>query len=774
MQRIIGTLGKTSAIALALALAGCGGGGGGGADAPAAGAPVGGTPVAERIVQGTAAKGLIKGAKVSLYAIDAQGVRAATALATATTGADGTYKLQVAATVLNFVIEVSAAPGATMADEATGADIPVPENMKLRSVVTLASAATGTYEGTVSPLTEMVAQTAQTADGKLPQQAVAQAKASVRTLFGFDPETVKPVNSNSAAAANASEDEKNQSLALAAMSKMASSPTAACAQTTVSERVACVVSGVAGALTIVNGQAKAEPARLTQLREAMQTVALDKTINRTGKNTVVGIPGLTPTGVLPAVSALPPLEATKALFGSLRTNLRALEDGAAFQETVDGIRADLDGSVAPLANRVGYFTSFTLNALVQLDRYRSGASTTESFQVWNYNLYDAQGFAELPYMYRGEGDGTCTIVKSPLAMTCNTVQVGYLPRESSYDRTTQTIVHIARTLRIEPKAGTPGVFTYTTSFAKQAVKSDFYGNQFSLPPAQPLGGTFSGDLGFAHDAGVITKLTVNGRLPGQATEEGTVIGDYEDWSLSAERTQDENGIALYRFGGVVNAIDGGKVSGQVEIDSASFLRMAAGSNNKVLVNPANELQVTLRGWLGRTSTEGTVRIWDHKQDKSKTAHMPTRLSFDGSLKHADATVFSGRVAIARNGYENFDATADESETNFVADSIQVAGTLSVPKRPALSLSIGATRVGLDAADISAQYSDGSSIINASMTATAGERHPLVTVASVDGVAFSFSDTSAPVKVRKDGAVTAELNLSSGIITYSDGGTESLK
>ncbi len=117
-------------------------------------------PAPERTVQGTAAKGLIKGAKVSVYALDAQGVRGAAALATAITGDDGTYKLQLAASVQNFVIEVSAAPGAVMADEASGTDIAIPESMKLRSVVTLASAATGTYEGTVSPLTEMIARTA--------------------------------------------------------------------------------------------------------------------------------------------------------------------------------------------------------------------------------------------------------------------------------------------------------------------------------------------------------------------------------------------------------------------------------------------------------------------------------------------------------------------------------------------------------------------------------------------------------------------------------------
>ncbi len=200
----------------------------------------------------------------------------------------------------------------------------------------------------------------------------------------------------------------------------------------------------------------------------------------------------------------------------------------------------------------------------------------------------------------------------------------------------------------------------------------------------------------------------------------------------------------------------------MEIDNTSFLRVALpSSTDKVGVNTANELQVTLRGTVGNTTVSGTLRASEDKQDKSKTTYVPTRLAFAGSLKHLDATVFSGNVALTRNGYENYDASAAESATNFVADTLEIGGTLAVPKRPTLSLTIGATRTGPDTTDISAQYRDGTSVINASVTTKAGERHPLVKVSSAEGVAFSFTSTSVPVKVTKDGAVTAELDLRQG-------------
>jgi hypothetical protein len=774
MQSMTGTVVKTGVIALALALAGCGGGGAG---APAPGAAVA-TPSPERTVQGTAAKGLIKGAKVSVYALDAQGVRGAAALATAITGADGTYKLQIAATVQNFVIEVSAAPGAVMADEATGTDLPLPADMKLRSVVTLANIATGTYEGTVSPLTEMVARTAETADGKLPQAAVAQAKTSVRTLLGFDPETVKPVNSNSAAAATASEDEKNQSLALAAISKMGSTATADCAQSTPGERISCVVTRLASSVKVADGQASFEQNRLAQFRDAIQAVAQDKFINRTGKDKVVGIPMLDPSARIPVVPALPPLAATKALFGSLRTNLRALEEGDAFRATADRLQADLNRNLVPLSNDAAGFATLSVNALEQLDRYRTGESTAETFDLWNYQLF--QGAVQPLYTSFGRGSGNCVITKSPLSMSCTTIHFDYLEAGSSSTSLTWTRGYATRTVSFQPKAGSTREFTYTTSFAKNAVTYD-RNNVATETPTQQIGVATSGEITFARSGNTITELAVKGHMPGRLDPAGLFQNSGEEWSLNATRTEEANGVALYKFGGVLTALTGatatqaGQPAGQVEIDSASFLRLALdGNNQKVLANAANELQMTLRGSVGSTTVNGTLHVWEDMQDKSKTTHMPTRLSFDGSLKHGDATVFSGKVAIARNGYENFDATAAESDTNFVADTIQISGALLVPNRPTLYLSLGATRVGLDAADVSAQYRDGTSVINASVTAKRGERHPLVKVSSADGVAFSFTDTSVPVKVTKDGTVTAELNLSSGIINYSDGSTESLK
>ena len=103
MNRFLANTAKLTVLSATLLAAGCGGGG----DTPApAGTPDVVTPtpapVAQRNVSGVAAKGAIKKARVQVFALDAQGVKGATALATTVTGDDGSYSFKVATTAPGF------------------------------------------------------------------------------------------------------------------------------------------------------------------------------------------------------------------------------------------------------------------------------------------------------------------------------------------------------------------------------------------------------------------------------------------------------------------------------------------------------------------------------------------------------------------------------------------------------------------------------------------------------------------------------------------------
>lgn len=791
MKKIAETSIRVGTLAVALALSACGGGGGGGA---ASGSNDSAGPVAaQRTVSGTAAKGLLKGATVAVYAIDAQGVRASQATVTTLTASDGTYSIKLPATLLNFVIEVGTAPGATMADEATGQDIPLPAGFKLRSVIGLADAATTTYQAAVSPFTEMIARTAETAGGgKLTSQAVGDAKTAIRTLLGFDPETVQPVNANSDAAATATEAQKNQSLMLAALSQMARNSSADCAQSGAAERIACVVDKVAGAVSVKDGTPALSASSQAGLSAALAQVAEDAKINRTGKHDIVGVPVLVPTpkpekgddsGSKPApptptVPATPVsgVDAAKILFGSLRTNLQSIDANNALTDTVARIRDDLENGIAPAGGDVANTVVLMESAAAYLQRYRSDTTLPTDLAVRAYHA-TTDGF--YPYgPNNAPGYGTCKVQAEPLAIKCRVVSSGY--RQSySTGPYSYTQAYSQRVFTLTPQAGDATKLDYVARLEKATVTMTWNGvrNVPATPVVTPVGTAALGTLTYATStAGDLVQIGIKGAMPGRLDNGGAVVEDSETWDVAASRVSQGNNLYQYNFGATLAALKDGRTVGTMAIDPASHLRLniADLANGRVAPDAANELLVVVSGGTGATSVNGKLKLSNTKTDKNGEAMMPTALSFEGALQHNGSTVLSGGVSIVRRGYEAFDSQAPESSTNFVKDAVAVTGSLSVPNRPQIGINVGVSRVAFDGADLNVQYRDGTSVVNASVSAVAGNAAPVVSVSSASGVQFTFANAKEAVNVTKDGAVVAKLDLAKGMVYYADGKFESLK
>lgn len=167
-----------------LALAACGGGGG--------------ASTANNVsLSGTAAKGILIGADVKVYAL-VNGVKGTTPLATTTTNANGEYVLSLAPTSNPLLIEVTANANTKMLDE-TGTltadgkypEVAAPTNLSLRS---FATEATKTTEVRVNPLTEMAIAVAASSGGLTLNNLVAgQEVAKLAAPEGVNPFTQTPV-----------------------------------------------------------------------------------------------------------------------------------------------------------------------------------------------------------------------------------------------------------------------------------------------------------------------------------------------------------------------------------------------------------------------------------------------------------------------------------------------------------------------------------------------------------------------------------------------------
>lgn len=188
-------------LVLAL-LPACGGGGG---SSPSAGSST------DTVINGTASKGIIANGLVKVYAVNADGTKGEL-LKQTTTDEQGRFTANLGTYTGPILVEASGG----YADEATGLPATIDEATPLRTCV---ADVQGEVSVAVTPLTELAVQQA-IASG-LTAEAMATANNLVSGLFGCDILATRPVPPEAAAMASATEDEKNYTLALAALSQMA-------------------------------------------------------------------------------------------------------------------------------------------------------------------------------------------------------------------------------------------------------------------------------------------------------------------------------------------------------------------------------------------------------------------------------------------------------------------------------------------------------------------------------------------------------------------------
>lgn len=163
-------------IAVLIALGGCGG-----SDDPVALPPA----IQPTSVSGTAAKGIVRRAKVLVCRIVSGVPESDASCAVGITGSDGSFAVTLTDGFTGpAVVKVMTAPAATMLDETTGADIPY--DMTMRSFVPAVSAATTTY---VTPFSEMAASltvaSSMAANVGIDALAINLAISQVQTLLSF-------------------------------------------------------------------------------------------------------------------------------------------------------------------------------------------------------------------------------------------------------------------------------------------------------------------------------------------------------------------------------------------------------------------------------------------------------------------------------------------------------------------------------------------------------------------------------------------------------------
>jgi hypothetical protein len=232
---------------LALTFAGCGGGG-----TPA--------PAVTTVVNGVVSKGIIKNGTVKVYAVNADGSKGSL-LASVSSDDKGEYTANLA-----YAGPILVEASGTYTDEATGQPVTVPADKPLHAAL---DNAIGSVTVAVTPLTELAFQKAGTA---LTPANIKAANALVSDLFNVDIINTKPVEPVKAVLDAATKEQKDYTLALATISKMASGTS-----------VAAVISTLKTDIAANNDSMSAATAG--QFTTALNNFLSDTQHNQTGETT---------------------------------------------------------------------------------------------------------------------------------------------------------------------------------------------------------------------------------------------------------------------------------------------------------------------------------------------------------------------------------------------------------------------------------------------------------------------------------------------------------
>ncbi|MBT0664626.1 hypothetical protein KI809_09980 [Geobacter pelophilus] len=196
---------------LIASLAGCGGGGG--------------SPAGSTAISGTASAGIIYPGVVNVYAVNSNGVKG-TLLKSTATDINGKYTLSLGDYSGAILVEVSG----TYTDEATGNTVTIPTTNPLHALVDSVNSSTSNNRVvSVTPLTDLAWRKASSnGTSATPPAVIATANNLMDDLFKIsDIIGIEPVRPDIASVGHSSTSQESQAytLALAALSKMASTAT---------------------------------------------------------------------------------------------------------------------------------------------------------------------------------------------------------------------------------------------------------------------------------------------------------------------------------------------------------------------------------------------------------------------------------------------------------------------------------------------------------------------------------------------------------------------
>lgn len=777
------------AMASAGLLSACGGGGG---DAAAPTAP-------SVTLSGVAAKGLMANALVKAYAVRSDGtVDRATALATATTNAQGQYTLSFAATQSQpYVIEVEAQSGTTHLDEVTGQSQALPSGFKMRSLYVPSTTGTASVSMSITPFSEMAVAAAEKASGGITPTSATQAISTVQQILGFNPAEVAVKS----AAQASSDDEKKLIAMLTAVSQMADSGSLGCAASSSGEKVKCVVEGLAkatsttskqltftsgGSAVDVGGALAASVSTVVATRSEFQGTNV-ATLLAPVKDSLACVGDACKVAVATPVSSTTAtaIKAAKDLFADLKSDWLSLfsrgsaTNPAAFNAQASKFEAAMKDVQVPaevLAKDLG-------TMLMGIDMYNDfkAGRTTSATRATALGLFSQA----LPWTYdsyptvscRVAQDSNGTLATAPANANYVLCRAVFAVRPLTAGGTKEA----SHSFTLTPSTTQAGVFTY-----QSRARVDTPGQ-----PTVTLKGNLSGTVTTTLTDGDVTAVSVEGTLPGAIDPATlTLATDSHSWSVSGNRN----------IGTLTATVSGTVVAKAADGTTLSTLKVNSGSLSEVALSRTASGQVVapqhpqavasvgseiaaaaldVKFTTPKAEFEGSLAATDSAWDKSRTVHAPTKLALNGALRTIDAgtvTEFiSGQFTLGITGTAAYDATAIDSASNFVTLDAKLVAKVTAPSRPTLELTLASSGKSHEAepATVAMTYRslvNGSPkrVIDLTLSRSAQGVPTLALKEAASNLSLTVVRGAASADLLSAGTKIGQVTVDKGLLTFTDG------
>ncbi|MYM93715.1 hypothetical protein [Duganella vulcania] len=477
--------------------------------------------------------------------------------------------------------------------------------------------------------------------------------------------------------------------------------------------------------------------------------------------------------VQPAPPSAGPVADTKALFGSLRTNLQAWsdanKDGGGLSNSSHAMKADFDIATSPLDQNLANWISVSFSGIKLYDDFiqkRSTAITIKDGESWA-PMGACTLYKDMAAIIPMTSNDVSSVTPRSVSCTLNGMAVEGSERKlASSSLYTHTL--IGNSITLTPAAS--GSFAYTTQTMR--FSQTYYRDQYGPYGYQPVsGGTLVGNatqgtIGYRINGDILTTLQIDGTMPAHANAAGTLITDYETWHVKASTTAQASGINSYALSGSISAVKNGAALGTVKLADTSFIRASVNGNRYRAVEAKLDIEVA----TANNSASGTLTLNNFETDKYGSGYQPSYTQFSGNFTNSRAESFKGVITVEVSNYKNYISWEPQSATNFAPTKTSFKGSLKIVGRPVLDIEFANHDTSYNTAQFNGTYNDGANAITFDgNTAPPGTTH----IASATGVTVTLVDGVKLIDVYKNNSKTAQINTGTRVINYIDGTFETL-